>query len=298
MSIPSSANDQAATGPRLAVIIPHYNDLKRLESCLGALVPQLSDAVEVVVGDNASPVDLSPLQAAFPMVRFVTEPAKGAAAARNCAVRATTAPYLAFLDSDCVPAPDWIATALRLAGQNDVAGGRVDTFDETPAPRSGAEAFETVFAFHQRAYIEKKGFSVTANLLTSRAIFEDVGDMIVGLSEDMDWCFRATAKGYTLVYADDLRVSHPTRQDWAALSKKWHRTTLEGFHLNGTSPTGRIKWAVRAFGVLASGIAHLPRVLGSDKLASTGERLSGALTLLRLRSARCGLMLKQALLGT
>lgn len=297
MSLPSSDDHPPLTGPRLAIIVPHYNDLKRLESCLSALAPQLSDVVEAVVGDNASPVDMGPIQAAYPMVRFVTEPTKGAAAARNCAVRATTAPYLVFLDSDCLPAPDWVATALRLAGQNDLAGGRVDTFDETPAPRSGAEAFETVFAFHQRAYIEEKGFSVTANLLTSRAIFEDVGDMIVGVSEDMDWCFRATAKGYKLVYADDLRVSHPTRQDWAALSKKWHRTTLEGFHLNGTSPAGRLKWALRSGVILASGVAHLPRILRSDKLASTGERLNGAFTLLRLRTARCGWMLRQALLG-
>lgn len=297
MSISPDGLRATPEAPKLAVIIPHYNDLKRLETCLGALVPQLVDTVEVVVADNDSPVDLAPLAARFTAVRFVNEPTKGAAAARNRGVRETTAPYLAFLDSDCVPAADWLATALDLCGRNDLAGGRVDTFDETPAPRSGAEAFETVFAFHQRSYIEKKGFSVTANLLTSRAVFDATGDMIVGLSEDMDWCQRAIAKGYGLVYADTLQVSHPTRQDWAALSKKWHRTTLEGFHLNGTSPVQRLKWALRAVAVLGSGLVHLPQVLGSDKLASGQERISGALTLLRLRAARCGWMLRQALVG-
>lgn len=288
-----------SAAPQLAVIIPHYNDPERLERCLAALAPQLAQhpEAEAVVADNASPCDLAPLIAAYPAVRFVTEPTKGAAAARNCGVRETTAPRIAFLDSDCVPNADWLAMALKLAGTAGLVGGRVDTFDETPAPRSGAEAFETVFAFHQKDYVEKKGFSVTANLLTTRAVFEDVGPLIVGLSEDMDWCFRATAKGHSLIYADDLAVSHPTRQDWPALAKKWKRTTLEGFHLNGTSPGARVKWLLRAGVILASGPAHLPRVLGSDKLASKTERRRGAATLLRLRAARALWMLGQALRG-
>lgn len=288
------------TSPDLAVIIPHYDDLRRLGTCLAALAPQLDaagPAVEAVVVDNASPVDLGPLRAAHPGIRFVTEPTKGAAAARNRGVRETVAPHLVFLDCDCVPAADWLATARQLIGSADVIGGRIDTFDETPPPRSGPEAFEAVFAFHQRAYIEKKGFSVTANLLTSRAVFVDVGDLIVGLSEDVDWCRRATAKGYSLVYADTLRVSHPTRPDWPALVKKWRRTTLEGFHLNGTTPAARAKWALRAVAVAGSAVVHLPKLLASDQLASGTERRRAALTLLRLRAARAGWMLRQAWTG-
>lgn len=130
--------ETAAPEPQLAVIIPHYNDPVRLGRCLAALAPQLAahPQVEAVVADNASPCDLAPLQAAHPEVRFVTEPTKGAAAARNRGVAETRAPLIAFLDSDCVPSDDWLATALRLAGTAGLTGGRVDTFDETPAPRS------------------------------------------------------------------------------------------------------------------------------------------------------------------
>lgn len=292
--------DGPVDGPLLAVIVPHYDDVARLATCLGALAPQLAAAgprVEAVVADNATPGGLAALAAAHPGIRFVTEPTRGAAAARNRGVAETTAPGLAFLDSDCVPAPDWLATALRLAGAARVTGGRVDTFDETPPPRSGAEAFETVFAFHQRDYIARKGFSVTANLLTSRAVFDAVGPLVVGLSEDMDWCFRATAKGYPPVYADDLVVAHPTRPDWPALARKWRRTTAEGFQLNGTSGAARAKWALRALAVLASGPAHLPKLLASPKLSGPGERARGAATLLRLRAARAGWMLAQAATG-
>ena len=287
-----------APGADLAVIVPHYEDPVRLRTCLAALAPQLAarPGTDCVVVDNASSCDLAPLAAEFPAIRWVTEPRKGAAAARNRGVAETTAPALLFLDSDCVPAHDWLATGLALAGSADVIGGRIDTFDETPPPRSGAEAFETVFAFRQRSYIEDKGFSVTANLLTSRAVFEDVGPLVVGLSEDMDWCFRATAKGYRLVYADALRVAHPTRATWPALVKKWRRTTDEMFHLHGTGPRARATWALRAGAVLASGPAHVPR-LGRDGRLRGVERWRGAVALLRLRAVRAGWMLRQALTG-
>ena len=88
------------------------------------------------------------------------ETEKGAAVARNRGVAETTAPRLFFIDADCIPAPDWLAVGREVAVRADLIGGRVDVFDETPAPRSGAEAFETVFAFNFRKYIEVQGFSV------------------------------------------------------------------------------------------------------------------------------------------
>lgn len=281
-------------GPTHAVIIPHYNDVVRLTRCLEALEPQLTDAVEVVVADNASSDDLSELAARFDMVRFVTEPSKGAALARNCGVAQTTASGLIFLDCDCVPAPGWLAKACAIDATNAVVGGRMDVFDETPPPRSGAEVFETVFAFDQKDYIARKGFSVTANLVTTRAVFEATGPMITGLSEDMDWCRRAVAAGFSLTYDDELVASHPTRQDWPALRKKWARTTHEMFGLNGTSPSARLKWFLRALAMPMSALAHMPRILTHPNLNS-GERVSGVITLFRLRCTRCAWMVAQSL---
>ncbi len=289
------------TAPAISVVIPHYNDLQRLETCLTALAPQLADqgaAAEAVVADNASPVDLAALAARFPAIRIVTEPRRGAAAARNRGVAETTAPHIAFLDSDCVPAADWLATARRLAAAEPgtLWGGQVRTFDETPPPRSGAEVFEAVFAFNQRRYIAEKGFSVTANLVVPRAVWDGVGEMVPGLAEDVEWCTRATAAGHPLRYADALSVGHPTRSDWPALRKKWRRTTDEMFLTHGTAPARRLSWALRAGAVLASGPVHAPRIVRTAGL-SAGERARGVATLLRLRTTRCGWMLAQAVRG-
>lgn len=278
-----------------AVIIPHFNDGVRLRKCLTALVPQLvqDQPVEVIVADNASTDDISDIIADFPQVRFVSEQKKGAAEARNAGVRASSAPRLFFMDADCVPAPDWLGTALALPGGDGMIGGTVNVFDETPAPRSGAEAFETVFAFPQQTYVAR-GFSVTANLLTTRATFDAVGDFNPRVVEDSDWCFRAGALGYQIRFVPELVVAHPTRQNWAALRKKWRRTTSENFFAGGTDARSRIFWGLRAFAVAGSFVAHIPRVLRHSTLTSD-EKARALVTLVRLRMLRALWMLKQAL---
>lgn len=286
--------------PAAAVIIPHYNDVARLTRCLAALLQGDVSGAEIIVVDNGSDSPLDAVIAAHPAVRFVTEPQKGAAAARNRGVAETTAPRLCFLDADCVPAADWLARTAEVAAQGDIVGGAVDVFDETAPPRSGAEAFEAVFGFDYRGYIERDGFAVTANLVTRRAVFDAVGPFRPGLAEDIDWCRRAVAMGYTLVCADALRVGHPSRSDWPALRHKWRRMVREGFALRGTSPTGRLRWAVRlcwalrAIAMIPSIAVHAPRILTSPQLDSPSERLAALATLVRLRILRCGWMLWQA----
>ena len=294
---------RAGAAPEIAVVIPHYEDLERLARCLGALAGEDLSGTEVVVVDNASPVSPPPdaLKAAHPLVRFVTEFEKGAAAARNRGVAETSAPHLLFLDCDCVPRAGWLAAARAARGTAPLVAGEVEVFDEgtgrLAGGRTGAEAFETVFAFKVRDYVERKGFAVTANLLVERAVFVAIGGFRGGVSEDVEWTRRAVAAGYRLVFREDMAVGHPTRGDWPALERKWRRMTEEmwGLRRAEAGPAGaRLHWAGRALLMPASALAHLPRVLRSDRLASGAERRRAAATLLRLRIARMGWMLRQA----
>ncbi|WP_136443975.1 glycosyltransferase family 2 protein [Pacificoceanicola onchidii] len=285
--------------PDAAVIIPHYNDQTRLARCLDALVPQLEDApgtAEIVVVDNNSDPALKPAyMARWPQVRFIVETGKGAALARNRGVAETTAPALFFIDSDCLPAQDWLATAFAVRDRAPLVGGSVPVFDETPPPRSGAEAFEAVFAFDFKTYIEQKGFSGSGNLVTRRGVFDAIGGFRPGLSEDLDWCQRATAAGFALVYAEELCASHPSRSDWPALRRKWRRLTDETWGLRDHGAAGRLRWGLRALAMPLSALAHTPKVLRSARLDSGQERLAALGTLYRLRIRRGLWMIGQAL---
>ena len=279
--------DQTKT-PDAVVIIPHRNDLGRLMRCLDALQAQDRSAVEVVVVDNGSTVDLAELRCRYPWMRLLEEATPGAAAARNLGVAETAAPWLFFLDADCVPAADWLATALHIAADSSrqITGGRVRVFDETPRPRSGAEVFEAVFAFDQATYIHRKGFSVTANLLVSRHVFDAVGPFESGVSEDVEWCQRAQAAGYPVRYAPDLCVAHPTRSDWPALAAKWRRLTQQMAALAlHRGHQGRVLWVLHALAMPLSIPLHALRILRHPELTRV-ERLSGLGTLLRLRLSR------------
>lgn len=279
---------------RAAVIIPHHNDSLRLRRCLQALTRQDLSGVEIVVVDNGSAEPMEPLHRDFPQVRFVAEAQKGAAMARNRGVAETTAPRLFFLDCDCLPAVNWLAEALRVADRADIIGGAIDVFEETPPPRNGAQAFEAVFAFDYRAYIEEKGFSVTANLLTRRDVFQSVGPLVPGVSEDLDWCHRARARGYSLICAEEVRVGHPSRSNWLALERKWLRLTRESFGLIPATAVGRLKWGLRGLAMPLSILPHGAKILLSPKLSRMPERLAALGTLIRLRFRRCGWMLLQA----
>jgi GT2 family glycosyltransferase len=279
-----------------AVIIPHFNDVVRLHRCLSALAAEDLSGTEILVVDNASTQSLDVLRREFPMVRFINEPSRGAAHARNRGVRESAAQDIFFLDADCLPAPGWLTKARQSVGLADLVGGAIGVFDETPPPRSGAQAFETVFAFNYRDYILNKGFSVTANLLTRRAVFDDVGPFIDGVSEDAEWCLRARSKGYRIALAEDLRVSHPTRSDWPALVRKWRRLTEEMFQLHcAGASAGRATWAMRSALVAASGVLHQPKLWRSAKLGGAGERLRGSVTLLGIRLLRSAWMIRQSL---
>ena len=279
-----------------AIIIPHYNDVTRLKRCLEALMPQVGGDVEVVVADNGSTESLDPVCGRWPDLRIVAQPEKGAGPARNAGVATMTAPWLMFLDADCVPAPDWIETGRRIRRPGVITGGEVTLFDETPPPRSGAEAFETVFAFQVERYLRQDGFLVSAHLVLSRADFEAVGGFRSGIAEDIEWCHRATACGHRLVLDPALRVVHPTRSDWAALLRKWRRMVLENFEMYGRTTGGKALYLVKALLMPVSIVAHAPRILGDSRL-SVGEKGRALATLIWIRLTRLVWMLRQVVTG-
>ncbi len=270
----------------ISVIIPHYDDLVRLDRCLTALAGQTlaRDRYEIVVADNMSSCGEATVHAVIAgRARLVLAPEKGAGPARNAAVAAARGDVLAFTDADCVPNRGWLAAGAAGLAEADIIGGCVSVLHEGGGPRTGAEAFEAVFAFRNRRYIEREGFSVTANLFCRRAVYDATGPFRVGMSEDRDWCLRARSLGYRLAYQPAAVVGHPARADWPSLLRKWRRLHAELFANARMRPGGRWRWFAASAAMPASILAHLPHVLASSALAGGRERALGAATLARLR---------------
>ncbi len=274
-----------ADAPEISVVIPHYRDLRGLDRCLAALERQTMarERFEIVVGDNNSPegeAAVAEVIAGRARLNVATE--KGAGPARNGAVAIARGRIFAFTDSDCVPEPQWLAEGLKGLERFDFVGGHVRVLLENPPAMSDVEAFERVFAFDFKSYINKKGFTGAGSMFCSRELFLDVGGFLTGVSEDVEWSHRATAKGYRLGFAPKAVVGHPARQSWADLETKWRRVNSELFELakaSGQTP----KWMLRAAALPASAVAHTPKVLASAELDTFGQRLAALKVLYRLR---------------
>ena len=269
-----------------SIIIPHYSDLLHLEQTLDALEADLQHRgdVEIIVADNNSPIDRARLEAIVgTRARLVVEERSGAGLARNAGAAVARGPVLAFIDSDCLPLPGWLAAGEAALARWDVVGGRVDTHLEHDGPATGPDLFETVFAFDNRAYVERKGFSGSGNLFCRQHVFREVGGFRAAVSEDVDWSRRARAAGYTLGYCDDAAVSHPTRSDWSALLTKWRRIQRESYALRRSEGGGALAWLARSALLPASIPIHTVRVLRSPRLPDPRLRLRAVWALARIR---------------
>jgi GT2 family glycosyltransferase len=272
--------------PRVSVIVPHYADLAGLETCLAALERQTFPRTlfEIVVSDNGSPDgEAAVARVIAGRARLTVTRERGAGPARNGGVAQARGPILAFTDSDCQPEPGWLEGGLAALGDHDFVGGRMVVAVADPAHPSPSEAFERLFAFDNARYVRRKGFTVTANLFCLRAMFDAVGGFRTGVSEDIEWCWRARSQGYRLGYAPAAAVCHPARRSWPALVGKWRRMNDEQYRLMAADRAGRIRWLFRSCLLPASIPAHLPRILLSSELTSIDQKLEVACVLVRLR---------------
>jgi GT2 family glycosyltransferase len=278
--------------PMVSVVIPHYRALSDLDQCLDALGHQTypADRVEIIVADNNSPEGEAAVATTIAgRAQFVVITEKGAGPARSGGAARARGEVLAFTDSDCMPEPDWLMEGVGALSRYDVVGGRMKVLVGDPARMTPAEAFETVFAFDNQSYIARKGFTVSANLLCRKAVFEQVGGFLAaGYAEDVDWCNRALASGFTLGYAPASVVGHPARRTWEDLMKKWRRANSDNYGIMARRKGGKTYWFLRTLLIPFSAIAHSPKIFLSSKLHSLGQRLSALGVLYRLRLWRFG----------
>lgn len=272
--------------PDISVIVPHYAQCEALGACLASLERQTlaSDSFEILVVDNNSPGGLAEVATVTgARARLLCETAKGAGPARNRGAREASGSIFAFIDADCIASPSWLEEGLVGLSRFDVVGGRVDVSVEDEAAMTGPEAFERVFAFDFRTYIERKGFTGSGNLFCRREVFEAVGGFRPAVSEDKDWSQRATAMGYSLGYHDAAVIAHPARADWPELTRKWARLNRESLRLSQDRPLGRTRWALRNLLVPVSVLPHAIKLTTSPKLPDRTTRIRGLRTLAAIR---------------
>lgn len=283
--------------PFVSVVVPHLNQHDELAASLASLAAQSypRSAFEVIVVDNGSTPVPEDVVARFEGVRLEQEPEPGPGLARNRGAAVARGEILAFIDADCRAAADWLKVIARTLNDPEgslVVGGDVRIAFKYPDHPTMLEAYEAVFAYRQKEYIEKQGFSGTGNLAVRRKDFERIGAFAgIAVAEDKEWGRRASALGYRLAYVPEMLVFHPARRSFDELFTKWERHIAHDFGARQRSGAERAAWCVRAGAVAVSPLVDVVRIVVSDRVQGTHARALAFAALVRVRLFRAGRML-------
>src|SRR5262245_4968132 len=234
-----SAEPAGRLSPFVSIVVPVYNDAASLGTLLSALDEQDydPDRFECVAVDNGSDEPLTVCHYRKYEVRVLREPQAGSYAARNCGLREARGDVLIFTDADCMPRSDWLSAAVRhiLAAQHPIIlAGQLDVLHESQSRNSSLGWHSVVNDLDQSRFVNRYHFAATANMVTTREVFQCVGQFNPALLSggDFEWGQRAWTRAFQLKFCEDMVVWHPARADWKSLVAKTRRIAGGHYGLN------------------------------------------------------------------
>lgn len=221
------ADDGAPAGTEPAddveIIIPVYGGVDEFARCLASAT---AEGLPVTVVDDATPgpdaARIKQLAADHGARLIVHEVNGGPGAARNTGFAATTAPFVAFLDSDVIAAPGWASRLRRIfddpavgaAGPRvrpDVRGtSAIELYEETRSELDmGPHPSRVVYGV-------PVGWLPTASAMVRRAAVTDPPfEPGIRIGEDVDLFWRMDEAGWTVRYVTDIVNHHRVRTSLA-----------------------------------------------------------------------------------
>jgi GT2 family glycosyltransferase len=222
---------------KVIVLVLSWNGEAYVRACLDALAAQqYDDAFAVLVVDNASTDRSVEIIRSYPVMLIQSDYNRGFAGGNNlglCAIRDGTLPTplewvpdtLILLNQDTEVAPDWLAeieaTFVRHPDAG-IVGCKSHTTDGTTLQHAGGVlVWPLGTGMHRGAgepdtgqydHDESVEFVTGAALALRMQLLETVGMLDEGFApayyEDTDYCFRARAAGYEIVYAPRAHLIH------------------------------------------------------------------------------------------
>ncbi len=257
----------------VAVLIVNFRVYDDLDRALASLGDALRHGDEVVVFDQVSdPASVGAVGARHPRVQWVSSAENiGFGAAVNRAARATTAPYLLWLNPDTIVTPGFIdaleawleshpevgcvgprvmnddgsvqASARRFPDLSTALAGRstwlTRHFPDNPLSRHNLLA-------RNRDEPATVDWLAGSCVMTRRALFERLGGFDEGFFlywEDADYCRRALSLGFTCAYLPQVVVHHAggrsAARDPEPAIRAFHDSAFRMF-VKHTNWTGRL----------------------------------------------------------
>ena len=216
-----------APGPSLVtVVIPVKDRHAELDRCLSALGARYP----VIVVDDGSR-DLAAIAALCRRhgARVHRRPVSGGPGpARNDGLELVTTPLIAFLDSDCVAGPDWIAA---LAGHfaDPMVGAVAPRVRPVTGPGTAGRYLDARAPIDlgprqsRVAPLTRLSYVPTAALLTRRDAVAGGFDPALRYGEDVDLVWRLAGAGWRVRYDPAAEVGHAEPGHWTSILSRRYR---------------------------------------------------------------------------
>jgi glycosyltransferase involved in cell wall biosynthesis len=208
-----------ADTPTVSIVVPTFARPAQLRRCLDGIarLEATTFSFEVVVVDDGGPEALDTLVASYADaldVRLIRQSRAGPAAARNAGVAVARGLFLAFIDDDCTPAPDWLAAFVCEIELDDrrLLGGRVENaLTENPYSTASEHISQFVYGYNCTG-LAREPFFTTNNIALAADLFRAVGGFATSIpsatAEDKEFCDRWRAHGLALAHVPSAVVHH------------------------------------------------------------------------------------------
>lgn len=209
----------APTNPFFSICIITFRRTSLLQRCLACVAPGRQtlhpSLYEIVVSDDCPDGSSRALVEQTGYARWIQGPSRGVAANRNNVAMAARGSWIAFVDDDECPEPNWLESFYLVAkpGNWDVLEGRVDPVDYP----------DSLLWYAPR--VTSGGSFCTANLAIRHQILLQLGGFDERLRvshEDMELGHRINKARLRSQFIMNALVKHPARrisfsQAWRAL---------------------------------------------------------------------------------
>ena len=220
-----------------SIIIPFRSWSLDIDECLEHIRKQTFDGYEVILLPDAE-LDLP---GAYKDMRVTIRPTGvvNPALKRDLGAEISKGQYLAFIDDDAYPQPDWLELASKVFTERkyvSALGGPAITPKTDPF---WGRVFGAVFlsnfsgGFKKRYVPSPPGHMVddwpTVNLMVRKEVFDEIGgfDTKFWPGEDTKFCLDLVLSGFNILYVPELIVFHHRR---SKLTKHMRQIGNYGYH--------------------------------------------------------------------
>jgi len=211
---------------RVFILIPNWNGLEHLPKCLESLSAQtVTDFVIIIVDNGSTDGSVEYLREHWPDVKVIElRENRGFAVANNIGAREAKGNWIALLNNDAFPEPDWLENlveATQKYSEYTVFGSKLIQANNPNLLDGTGDIYHISGLAWRRDYnypVEDSANSVeeifspcAAAALYSRNAFLDVGGFdedFTSYHEDVDLGFRLRLKGHCCLYVPEAIVKH------------------------------------------------------------------------------------------